>query len=303
MPDQKQDERPILGIIGAGKVGRTLARLLYNQGYTIAAVHSRTPAHAAQLARKVEASAVDTHAEVIDHAQLTILAVPDDAIEIVAESLCCNVHGKAIIHTSGAHDASVLTHLKEEGAMVGGLHPAFPFSDVERAIATLPGATFALDATEPQLIEWLKDVIVALNGETIMIPPGGKGLYHAALVIASNYTVSLYAIAARLLESIGANRRISHNALNALLRATADNLVAQGVPDALTGPLVREDVGTIKTHLDALPEDIAQLYMMLARQSYGMLIERGIPTDEIEAVLKQGEEHATNHTRYPEDER
>jgi predicted short-subunit dehydrogenase-like oxidoreductase (DUF2520 family) len=130
------------------------------------------------------------------------------------------------------------------------------------------------------------------------VPPGSKALYHAALVIASNYTVTLYAAAERLLLSMGADRAAADAALNALVGVTVENLRRQGVPDALTGPLVRADVGTLAAHLRALRDAdpaLEEVYRALARLTYPLVEARGVSLDPIEHLLRQEDDNAIDN--------
>jgi predicted short-subunit dehydrogenase-like oxidoreductase (DUF2520 family) len=284
-------EKPTLGIVGAGKVGCTLARLLSREGYAIGVVYSRTDDDARKLAETVHAQTVGSAGEVATLSDLVLLTVPDDAIvRIVPEFDGIDINGKGFIHTSGAHDAGILASLAERGAMVGNLHPAFPFADVEMAIERLPGTTFAVEAADVRLYGWLMGMIEALHGRALVIPVGKKPLYHAALVLASNYTVTLYALAEALLIGLGAERVTADHALNGLVSATAENLRTQGIPAAMTGPLVRSDISTISAHLHALAqadEQIAALYKQLALLSFPMLAARGIDPEPIEQALNR----------------
>lgn len=288
------DRQPSLGIVGAGKVGSTLARLWYKVGYRIQAVYSPTDNHARVLARHVNAAQAASPSEVVHSAELTLLTVPDDRIELVAAGLKkSEIMDKAVVHTSGVHDKSALADLTGRGAMIGSLHPVFPFADVETAIVKLPGAAFAVEAEVEPLRKWLVDLVQALNGRVLVIPPGQKALYHAALAIASNYTVTLYAIAEQLLLQLGAGRDTADHALNTLVTATVENLRTRRVPNALTGPLVRADAGTIAAHLEVLGREdrsLAELYVALVRLSFPMLQARGVAPDAIERVLQGWEE-------------
>jgi predicted short-subunit dehydrogenase-like oxidoreductase (DUF2520 family) len=292
--------QPSLGFIGAGKVGTTLARLWYAAGYDVCAVYSRNQETAGALAKLVGANTAISPDDVIEAADLTLLTVSDDAIQTVAASLShADLNGKGVIHTSGARDAAILAALAGQGAMVGSLHPAFPFASVETAVMGLPGATFAVEAESDVLREWLENLVAAVNGYVLSIPPGRKALYHAALVFASNYTVTLYALAESLLVGLGAERATADLALNALLAGALENLRTQGIPTALTGPLVRGDVGTVVAHIDALHKengDLATLYRQLARHTLPLLTARNIAINQIEHLINREEPHATDDT-------
>jgi predicted short-subunit dehydrogenase-like oxidoreductase (DUF2520 family) len=285
-----------LGFIGAGKVAHTLARLWYTRGYSVRAVYSRTANHALALAEKVDAETVAAPGLVFAHADLILLTVSDDTLESVVasmvneEKLWRGNTAKAVIHTSGVHDSGVLSPFIALGVMTGSLHPAYPFADIESAIQGLPGATFGMEADADVLRGWLEALVEALDGKVLNIPPSGKAAYHSAFVFASNYVVTLYAIAERLLVGLGADREVADNALNTLLSGTLDNLRRQGIPAALTGPLVRGDTQTIKMHIDALGRvdgELAELYKQLALLSLPMLAAHHLDTIFVEQFLNR----------------
>lgn len=291
---------PTIGIVGAGKVGATLARLLHQAGWLIENVYNRTPSHAETLAGAVNAAVVEHLADV--RGELIIIAVADDAIALVAAEMAqsnLDWHGRGVVHTSGALSADFLAPLAARGAWTGGLHPAYPFSGV---VESLKGTAFVVETESPVLREWLSMLGDALGAVVLPISGRDKPLYHAALVMASNYTVTLYGTAARLLEQIGVESVDAKLILMPLLEGTLANLQAKLPAEALTGPLTRADTGTISGHLEVLAQtdpNIAAAYAALARLSLPLLRERGLSTAElkkIQALLTQETNHANHST-------
>ncbi|MGQ9907442.1 MAG: Rossmann-like and DUF2520 domain-containing protein [Candidatus Flexifilum sp.] len=283
---------PRLGLIGAGRVGSSLIRALHRRGYRIAAVASRRPEQAEALAAQVAARLEADPAAVVLRADLTIIAVPDDALAGVAAAIADAVTdsaaltGRMIVHTSGAHDAALLRPLAERGARIGGLHPALPIAAPETDLP--PQVAYAIEAEDADLRAALHALIAALDGRALTLPTGMKTVYHAALVFASNYGVTLYAVAHDLLRAAGADSESAEAALQPLMRGMLENIRTRGAVQALTGPLARGDAGTIARHVAALravDPGLLALYRALADATFPLLSARGLP-DEVLAALR-----------------
>ncbi len=282
----RDSQRPSIAIIGLGRVGSVLGRALYEAGYRIAAVSSRDPAKAARIAAAWQTTTTDP-AAAASSADLTLLAVPDDAVSQLAAKLSARASwrvGQAVVHCSGALPARVLQPAADQGALIGGFHPLAAFASAEM---TLPrGITFAVEA-EPPLRHRLWTMAEAVGGRPLLIDGHDKTLYHAAAVIASNYTVTLAAIATRLMQQLGATQEQGLAAILPLLRTTLDNLERDGLPAALTGPLVRGDTGTIERHLQALERSapaIAEFYRCLAQGTLPLAQARGLSAEAAGAL-------------------
>ncbi len=283
--------RPTLGFIGAGRVGQTLSRVWHERGYSIAAVSSRSYSSAEACAQIVLADAVRDPLEVVRRSDLIFLTVPDDEIAKVATSLAeMPMGGKAIVHTSGVKPASVLGLFQVQGAVIGSLHPVFPFANIETALLRMPGSVFALEA-EGLLREWLTALVESVSGHILVIPPGSKALYHAALNFVGAYTVTMYNIAASIFETMGINTPEAHRALYSLMLAAIQNIQTDGLPGALTGPISRGDAGTIADHLAALQSagidhGILDAYEAIARLTLPIAAAQGIDISELDLLLK-----------------
>jgi predicted short-subunit dehydrogenase-like oxidoreductase (DUF2520 family) len=266
-----------LGFIGAGTTGTALAMRLQEKGYAVVAVASRTRSSADKLAAAVRGCrSYDSKQEVANAADIVFVTTTDDVIpQIIAEVRW--KAGQSVVHCSGADSLDVLEKARSEGAQVGAFHPLQTFAGVAHAIANLPGSTFALEA-EGSLLEVLKTMAESLDGHWIVLRPGDKVLYHAAAVIASNYTVTLVKMATDLWASFGIPTAEATQALLPLLRGTINNLENVGLPDCLTGPLARGDLGTISKHLEALGKRapaIAPTYRDLGLQTIPISLRKG----------------------------
>jgi predicted short-subunit dehydrogenase-like oxidoreductase (DUF2520 family) len=242
-----------LGIIGAGTVGTALAVGLSGEGYQIAAVASRSRSSAVRLARSAllpEVRIYDTFQGVADNADFVFITTPDDAIALISAQIHWR-SGQFVTHCSGADSLDILEPAKKVGAQVGSFHPLQTFASIPKAVENLPGSTFALEA-EGELLEILKGMVSALKGRWIKLEAGDKAAYHAAAVMSSNYLVTLVKMSADLWDTFGIPREQAVQALLPLLKGTINNIESVGIPNALTGPIDRGDLGTVQMHLNTL---------------------------------------------------
>jgi predicted short-subunit dehydrogenase-like oxidoreductase (DUF2520 family) len=112
-----------------------------------------------------------------------------------------------------------------------------------------------------------------------------RPLYHAAAVVASNYLPVLLALSARLLVLAGVDEDDAIPALLPLMRGTLDNVSELGLAPALTGPISRGDIETVRLHLRTLPDREARVYRDLGREAVALAEARGLEGDAV-AVLR-----------------
>ena len=262
--------KPAIAIVGPGRAGSAIARGLKSAGYPISAVHYRHLEHAQPLAEAVQATATRSAAGALDLADLTVLAVPDDSIAALAADIAdyqCSSAGKAVVHLSGAQDRAPLGALKATGLRTGVFHPLRAFARDAEADFRAP-TLFGVDA-DPPLKGVLEQMARDLGGEPVDLNGVDRSRYHAAAVLVSNFSVTLFAEAATLMEEAGIPPAKARQGLLALLRSTLDNLVHSPAATALTGPTGRGDTATIRRHLEALASDpeLQELYRLLAART------------------------------------
>jgi predicted short-subunit dehydrogenase-like oxidoreductase (DUF2520 family) len=265
-----------LGFIGAGTVGTALSARLSGLGYPVVAVSSRRQTSAQKLAQAISGCRVFDSQGVADNAELVFITTPDDAIARVASQVKWRP-GQSVVHCSGADATDILQPAKESGAQVGVFHPLQTFASVKQATENIPGSTFALEAEEP-LMKTLQEMATALGGHWVELRAGDKVLYHAAAVISCNYLVTLLKLATDLWQTFDVPPQKATQALLPLLRGTIHNIETVGIPQCLTGPIARGDVGTIKKHLDALERATPHLvaaYRELGLQTIPIAVAKG----------------------------
>ena len=268
---------PVIGIVGAGAVGTALGVALSRAGWPIHAVASRDPARRERFRSLVDVVRVFADPEpILDEVELIILAVPDDAIAAIAGSLRM-YSGQAMVHTSGALGAEVLAAAMAAGTQIGAFHPLVAFADTERAVEALHGATVAIEGDD-QLAGMLADMAEVIGARPVRLAPGSKSAYHAAAVLAAGGFVALLDAIAELGRVAGLDESGSLAIYGPLIEGTLGNARALGIRAALTGPMTRGDVGTLRSHLEVLREHapgVLALYVAAAQREIDLAEARG----------------------------
>ena len=283
-----------LWIIGAGRVGLSLGLALHRAQFTaslwISGRGPEPPAHPLFESLRPTAHFLGATAGPTTTPDIVIIAVPDAAIPDVASWLAGVGEGFAptVLHTSGALDSGILQPLRERGCAVGSIHPLVSLPEPIGGAERLTGAWFALEG-DPPAIEAGRGIVEALDGRVLPIVREAKAVYHASAVFASNYLVSLLAVAERLAVEAGANAADARDALSSLARGALDSVAELGPVAALTGPISRGDEAVVRAHLSRLSPEDAALYSVLARATLAIARDRGLDSssaDRIELLLR-----------------
>jgi predicted short-subunit dehydrogenase-like oxidoreductase (DUF2520 family) len=232
-----------IGVVGAGRVGAVLAAALRAAGHEIVAVAGESPASRTRIATLLPGVGVDKPTAVARSCDLLLLTVPDDMLENVANMLSASGAigpGQLVAHTSGKHGLAALA-----------MHPAMTFTGTDVDLGRLRGCVFGVTAT-PRTKAVAERLVADLGGTPIWVPEDKRTLYHAGLAHGANHLVTLVSQAMDLLRESGADDPAA--TLRPLLNAALDNALSYG-DAALTGPIVRGDVNTVRAHLDDIAEN------------------------------------------------
>jgi len=268
-----------IGIVGAGVLAQTLGRALVVNGASIVALASRTPQHAAAAAdfigggvRAVDLSSLSKLSTHI------VIATADVAIRPVADALAATMTKGVALHTCGACGLGVFEPLESSGVACGVMHPLQTFPAPDPRQGSMDGIHYAV-AGDSAAVAWAQELVALLDGHAMTIRTEGLPLYHAGAALASNGIVALLDGALALFAAAGVQEREALDALAPLCRRSIENAVTMGPEAALTGPIVRGDVGTVRSHMTALSDHRMPqlpLYREIARALIDIAKRRGV---------------------------
>ena len=270
-------------VLGAGRAGTGLARALRasGPGIEVVGLHGRRPADGVTTGALPSALASAT---------IILVTVRDAQLDEALRELAASVlaPGAVVLHASGSADPPALEPLRALGHPCGTFHPLLPLADPARAAEMLRGGYIGIDG-DRRARECAQRLAVRLSARWLDIPPGEKARYHAAAVLVSNFPAVLVLLGERVLAATGVPPETAHEALLPLFLAAAENLRRRRGPEALTGPIVRGDVDTIRRHLTALASDPEALAAYRALSASAITLARAAGT-EAEALRRIGEE-------------
>ncbi|MEW5805879.1 MAG: Rossmann-like and DUF2520 domain-containing protein [Acidobacteriota bacterium] len=280
----KSTGNKILSIIGAGRVGTTLGYLISKNRLLFGGIYSRSRGAAERALRFIGRGKIyRSLTELISESGVNIIAVPDSEIEkLVVEILedmkpnRQGLRGKIFLHTCGSIPSTVLMPLKHHGANVGSMHPLQSISSPECGIVLLRDSYFCIEGEE-RAVKAAERIVRRIGGKSFLVNPEDKHAYHLAASLLSNQIVSLADMVMEVLPGRFSKKKWLR-IFAPLIGGTAENLKRAGLPDALTGPISRGDVITIREHLKVLREAdpaLRRLHRILARRELDIAHRQG----------------------------
>ena len=263
-----------IAIIGAGKVGTVLGRVLAENGEKIVCVCSRTLRSARAGGRFIGCRRVTTDLEEIPaRTDLVMITTPHGSVEDVARRLsriaAMDFRGTSVCHASGMLTAAALDPLRERGATVFSFHPLQTFPRTFRPREILPAARgiyYGVDGS-PRGMRAARALARKLDGYVLPVPPEMRAFYHAACVVASNHLTAMLGILETMFHRVRPEGEDFLDVFLPILQATLRNVQADSPAGALSGPIVRGGVETIAGHFVALARFAPALIPYYARLS------------------------------------
>ena len=291
------------GVVGAGRVGAVLAARLRSAGHDLVAVSGESDASRTRVADLLPGLEPQRPSAVARLSDVLLLTVPDDmlpnVVRVLADSGALHA-GQVVVHTSGRHGLAVLEPARAVGARPVALHPAMTFTGTAVDLERLDGCAVGLTAG-PGERAVAERLVVDLGGRATWVAEEMRTLYHAGLAHGANHLVTVVSEAMEVLAAAGCEDPAA--VLRPLVGAALDNALTRG-DAALTGPIVRGDLGTVRAHLVDLlasaPQTVGS-YVALARATLARAVADGRLAPRraaaIGAVLDDAEHRAAGSPR------
>jgi len=255
-----------IAIIGAGRVGQTLGRVLLENGQRIAAVVSRSASSASSAGRFLRCrNSATSVAAIPPTVSLIYITTPHAAVGEVARQIA-NLKGIAfpnisVCHASGMLSADVLGPLRSRGAKVFSFHPlqTFPRDFSPRSIVpNARGIYYGVDG-DPASVRVARQFARRLGGKVIVIDPRLRALYHAACVVASNHLTTMLSVVEQMFNELGTKEQKFFRVFKPIIAATLANVERTSPARALSGPVARGGTETVAQHIHAIRRSAPEL--------------------------------------------
>jgi len=256
-------------LIGAGNLGFHLGKKLFEEGLVVQQVFSRKKINAKRLAKLIDAEPISNLDKISKEGDLYILAIPDNIIETVANSLSKKIPAsKLIVHTSGATPSSVLQPFFKN---YGIFYPLQTFSiSKEVDYQNIP---ICVDSNLKKNRILLEKIGKQISKKVYLINDKERAILHVAAVFVNNFSNNLFTIG----ETITKKENLPFEILKPLIQETVNKILDHSPNDMQTGPAKRGDKNTIDRHLKYLDKnfpEFSEIYKLMTHSINSKIVTK-----------------------------
>jgi predicted short-subunit dehydrogenase-like oxidoreductase (DUF2520 family) len=238
-------------IIGSGKISHSLVPALLEANYHIDAIISHNKDKAEKFAVKFNIKKYSDNVEGLGIKKgIFILAIPDNQINKAAQNLSTtqlDFPKSLFIHLSGSHDVSLLKSIDAQGGHTASLHIMQTFPSQKRR--NIKNFFSAIETVSSDVSEYLFKISRDLKLRPYSINSTNKTIYHLAGVYASNFINATLFQSQQLFNNLNIKDYSFNDIFIPIVLSTIKNIRSSSPADALSGPVERGDIDTIKLHI------------------------------------------------------
>jgi len=234
-------------IIGSGNVAYHMLRAIWKTDNEIIGLYSRNEREAKNCARGNKVDLYHDLAVIPSTADLYLVCVNDDAISEIISALPSEIkESKIVAHTSGSQPIGVLEGITNAGVF----YPIQTFTKGRKM--TYDDIPFCINSNSEHVENKLSNLADTISRNVNLTTDEQRKNIHLAAVMMNNFVNHLIYKSEEFLEK----NDLPPVLIQPLLRQTIAKHAKLGSFAAQTGPAVRNDKNTIKSHLALLPNKI-----------------------------------------------
>lgn len=291
-----------VGFIGAGKVGFSLGRYFALNNHNVTGYYSEISEDALEAAEFTGSKYYEDIESLVKDSEVLFLTVTDGQIGNVWSQLKnlfetkkaenqnafkSHFSNKVVCHTSGALTSEIFSDIAQYGNYGYSIHPLFAVSDKYNSYKELSNSYFTIEGSSEKLKD-IKKMLEDMGNHVCVIEKENKTKYHGAAAIISNLVAGLIFTGENLLMECGFDKESAHNALSPIIMGNIHHIIDGGVVKALTGPIERNDIDTVKKHLSVFNGNVKDMYRTVSLQVLKIAKEKNKDRDysKMEELLK-----------------
>lgn len=249
-----------ISVIGAGRVAYHLSKV-FQEKHELVQVFSRNKEKSCAWVQAFGAELIDDYALLNATVDLIVIAVSDQSIHQVIQSLNKYAPNALIVHTSGSTHLNVLhsVHIR-----AGVFYPLQTFS-LEREIDWQITPLF-VEASSRTDLSMLMKLAESISSHIYAYSSEQRLSLHLAAVFACNFSNYCYDIAKQILD----DSQVDFQLLKPLILETAQKAVQNDPKNMQTGPAMRGDQNILGMHQNMLlgidNAKFSEIYQVFSQQ-------------------------------------
>jgi predicted short-subunit dehydrogenase-like oxidoreductase (DUF2520 family) len=238
-------------MIGSGNVAWHFSKMFKSVGIEILEVHSRNQEDAKKLSKELNARHLDQLDQISDEADLIVLAVNDDSIELVSNQIRTDA---LVVHTSGTASIEKLSNGRK--GVIWSIQSLR--KNQETDYSKIP---FLIESTTENDAAALEDLIKKISKQVFIKSSEERLKAHLGAVIANNFVNHLYSISQELLTEA----KLPFSILLPIIEEETRKVHSFEPKEIQTGPAARGDQKTIESHLNIIQEpELKEIYRLIS---------------------------------------
>ncbi len=253
-------------IIGSGNVATVLGRKIMEAGHEILQVISRNATRAKILGGKLGSPTTGNCSNIFPNGDLYVVAISDRALYDLYEVL--QLKHALVVHTAGSVSMNVLAKVSTNYGIL------YPLQSLLMEMVYIPEFPLLVDGNTAESLTLIHDFAETISDKVYHANDEQRLRLHLAAVISNNFTNHLFT----LTDEFCRKENVDFTLLLPLIKETVNRLQYNSPEKFQTGPAVRDDLETIRSHIELLQnhDELKKLYEAMT-ESIRLIYDKSTP--------------------------